>query len=135
MTPNEIYKLPATSTTHELYELSGCYYNHLPEAGEPAFEWSGCETDRVEIRTVKYINYDGRRYWKIATVWFDGCPVMIIQNAGREGDDHAKRFVTDSARLIDMAKHIKSLVETKTLETINPDADLPELTTFYADSL
>lgn len=136
MTANEIYQLPTTDTSHDLYHLAGCYYNHLPEAGGDSGEWVCLKTKRIEVRIVKDFDYDGRRFWKLATVWFDDEPVMIIQNAGREGDDHAARYVTNVAALGFMASHVRSLVQTTDkIDIINPAADMPELTNFYGQSL
>lgn len=135
MTPKQLYEMTPESTEKSLYPLAGCYYNHLPEAGD-SHEWISSETDRVEVRTIKYFDYDGRRYWRLATVWFDSKPVMVIQNAGREGDDHRERFVTDHAQLMAMASHVRSLMKPEEpRDVVAIDADLPELTDFYGQSL
>lgn len=135
MTPNELYKTKAESETSDLDEICGFYYNHVPEAGEDE-GWQYQGTGRVKIKNIKYFSYDERRIWRLATVWFDDIPVMVIQNAGREGDDHSKRFVTDSESLLKMADHLRSLVYVnEEIKTVDCDSDITELTEFYNQSL
>lgn len=134
MTANEIYALTPESTTHALWDLSGCYYNHVAEAGDSS-EWNSKETTRITVKTIKYFNFDGRRIWRLSTVWFDEKPVMIIQNAGREGDDHRERFITDKSLFCEMVTHIRSLAGVEVLEVLDPEKDSPDLTKFYGYEL
>ena len=101
MKPSELYEKHPESVNHDFSYLFGTYYNFLPEIGDDwgwKLDWSkinGLENPRITIKTIKYFNFDGRRFWQLATVWFDDQPIMITRNAGREGDDHATRFVTN----------------------------------------
>lgn len=91
--------------------LVGFYYNHVAEAGEDVANliqgWQLKESERVELRILKDFDFDGRRFWRLASVWFDGEPVMLIQNAGREGDDHARRFVSSSDGFAKLIMHLR----------------------------
>ena len=75
----------------------------------------------------------------MASVWFDGEVVMITQNAGREGDDHSKRFLLDTANYIKMVNYIQSLItpdiKNTTLEVVSLESDIPDLNKFYGDEL
>lgn len=114
----------------------GVYHNHIPEVDQ----WAKYDdTDRIEMQILKYFNFDGRRIWKLATVWFDGSPIMIIQNAGREGDDHVARFITDRSGYYDMVRHIMTLRQPDEVEEgddseyIDIDAERPDLLEFYGN--
>ena len=139
MTPRQIYEMPAERADKELSCLVGCYYNHIPEVGDHWGDWLwGFKQDRVEIKYIKDFYYDGRRIWRLATVWFDGNPIMIIQNAGREGDDHRAKFVTDLDGYIKMVGYIASLLPNEyreSVKTVSIEDDLPELTEFYGQRL
>lgn len=120
----------------------GCYYNHLPELTFDRYEACHVDaSDKVEIKVYKDFRFDSRRFWRLCSVWFDGEPVMIIQNAGREGDDHARRIITDRHRYMQMVDHINSLVRIKVFydelnrDIIEPDSDVPDLIKFYGNTL
>jgi len=139
MTARQLYATPAKQTTHELEILAGHLYNHLPEAGDPA-SWAFLISTEVEIRTLGYRNFDGSRIWHLATVWFQGKPVMVIQNAGRDGDDHVRRYVTDTRGLRMLAGHVKALAFLEVLENddmrvIEEDEEASELSHFYGEDL
>lgn len=133
--PREIYEMVPERVDTDLTWISGCYYNHIPE-----IEWYSVKSqdqDRVKFKTIKFHDYDGRRFWLLGTVWFDDKPVMIVQNAGREGDDHAERFITDFNTYREMVGYIASLIEIEVDEAQPVDIDTPnrKLTTFYNGSL
>lgn len=136
----DLYARAPESVTNELQDLFGCYYSHISELNcesVDAIRFMGLSSPLIEIRTLKYFNYDSRRFWRLATVWFSGLPVMIIQNAGREGDDHAKRFITDADTYKLMVKHIQSLIPPLEMDISSTpdDVDMPELSVFYGDAL
>lgn len=143
MTPNELYDrepeqvvLAIEPDTRLVGYLDGCYYNHVPEVDEHA-QYNA--SDRVECRIYKDFNFDGRRFWRLASIWFDGKPVMIVQNAGREGDDWAKRYVTDQKAYAEMVYHIMSLMKPELdmggHDFVDPDTDIEDLTSFYGNEL
>jgi len=110
-TPNDVYALEpekilsAEFNTHE-YIWWGCYFNHIPEIDQYGkYE----DSDRISIRIYKEFDFDGRRFWRLASIWLDDSPVMIIRNAGREGDDFCDRFVTDRKKYVELVAHILSL--------------------------
>ena len=136
MTPAELYALEPQERTHTLGHLNGFYFKHVPEVDRLPPEDLG---KRIEIRWAKYHNLDYRRYWALGSIWFDGRPFMIIQNAGREGDDHYRRFITDDDTYREAARYLKSieLVTESALDSaiVPLDVDLPGLTEFYGGAL
>lgn len=135
MTPKDLYQRPPESITNEIMCLRGFYYNHIPEISEFQLPWED-PNKRIAIHYYKNYSFDGRRYWALAGVYFDGVPVMIIQNAGREGDDHAKRFVTNADSYQKMLVYLNSLNPLKgEVELVNVDQDIPGLDEFYGYKL
>lgn len=128
MTPNDLYAMTPQEVEKGLSMLTGCYYNHLDGSGLDSFKLGCIEADstRVHIRILKYFCFDGRRIWSLATVWFDGKPIMVIQNAGREGDDHAKRYITDLPGFNEMCAYLNSLLPPERQDG-HPDVVAPDL--------
>lgn len=136
-TPNELYAMTPEEISNDVGRLIGCYYNHIPEIDEYGNLYH-IKTPRIEIKYLKDWCYDGRRVWRLATVWFWDKPVMIIQNAGREGDDHHARFITDPKQYKEMIQYIIALMEIPEPEledVYKPDEDIEGLTEFYDQSL
>ena len=139
MKPKELYALKPESCSHELGMLHGYYYNHVPEL-ETDILPAEDPSKRVVLRWYKNFNFDGRRFWALAAVCFDGMPFMIIQNAGREGDDHHKRFVTDEHTYHQAVLYLKSIALLPDRggpdkDVVDPDVDIKGLTDFYGNSL
>jgi len=125
----------------QLEYFTGSYYNHL---GSEDFDVWGIESiqrsTRVEVKVYKDFDFDGRRFWRLLSVWFDRQPVMILQNAGREGDDYVDRIITDGARYGAMVTHIHSLIRYKQGEVFeedihDQDEDYISLDDFYGNNL
>ena len=140
MKPAELYQREPIRSDSDLTVLFGCHFDHMPEAGAEYWRIEGVEmkSERLEIRYYKDHHYDGRRIWRLASVWFDGEPFMVIQNAGREGDDHAARFITNVEQYKQAVIYVKSLLPPafgKVSDIVSADDDIPDLTEFYSDSL
>ena len=140
MTPNNLYAMAPQRVSNQVRNLAGYHYNHVPEVAKDFFTQAyTISLNRVEIRFLKDWCFDGSRVWQLATVWFDGDPVMIIQNAGHEGDDYTNRFITHVGNFIKMCAHIRGLLPVESSEFINDlvDADqqIEELTNFYGYNL
>lgn len=146
MTPQELYESPYIESTFALSELADGGYNHFPEIETP---WrfheiprdipDGTNT-RIEIRIHGYATQDSRRYWRLASVWYMKRPVMVIRNAGREGDDLVNRWITNEGVYLDMITYLLTLLPialtTETTEDLfDRDTDIPNLTEFYGAKL
>ena len=131
----DIYAMPVEDIYSDLSSLNGCYYSHIPEVDIYSIPEGSVE--RVEIREIKYVDFDGRRIWNLSTIWFDEKPVMIFQNAGREGDDHAKRFITDFDLYTEMVSYLISLQKPDIMHSdiIDPTEKRNDLDNFYGCSL
>lgn len=140
MKPSELYQRTPESIDYDLGLLKGFSYNHLPEITFD-FPWiDGQRADpgkRVRIHYYKNHCFDGRRVWILAGVFFDNKPVMITRNAGREGDDHSSRFVTDPVLYQEMLLYLNTLnpVKSEAGDICNAEDDIPELDSFYGHKL
>lgn len=138
MKPQELYKREPEKVERDINYLFGTYYNFLPEIENPYVWIEPEEVKDMEVKIYKFFDFDGRRFWKLASVWYKGKPVMITRNAGREGDDHATRFVTDEKQYKLMVEYIKSILPvefTKVEDVVDPNEDIKDLETFYGNTL
>lgn len=152
-TPAQVYELPIQRETINLNEIfggnvvgfqevNGCYYQHMPEVDSFCTELKFPE-DAIclKLKVHKFFDFDGRRFWRLSSLWFLGNPFMIMQNAGREGDDHAKRYITDAKMYARAHNYVNSSIiydadtdvagDVVDINTVIGD----ELTTFYGNSL
>jgi hypothetical protein len=99
-------------------------YNH---------DWSGFP---FQVRELKNHSYDGERCWCLRTVWYAGQPFMIVQNAGRGGQDHEDRFITDTQVFNKFISALQEIVIKETpYDVIDPDEDRNDLDFFYDQHL
>lgn len=144
MKASELFHMEPLSTTMNLSFLVGCYYNHVPEVldypmeiGNDGLEWE--RNTAVMARTVAEKNV-GHRVWRMDAIVMDGEPVMVTQNAGRDGDDFFRRFIVNPGKYAEMVGYLGSLVPIKfgtEFETVLLDADeeRADLDNFYGYSL
>jgi len=143
MTPKELYTRTPERIDNNVNRLYGCYFNHVPEIRAVPYcgDFLEDKAKRIEIHYFKDFCFDGRRTWTLAGVKFDGEFIMIIQNAGREGDDYTERFITNKDGYPDMVAYIASLIPPDDLtdqsyaDYIGEDEDLDKLDTFYGNTL
>ena len=104
--------------THEIQETSndlnehlrGCYFDHIPEFCLSA-KLKNPKKPKIIIKVYKECYYDERRFWRLSLVEYKRAPVMIIQNAGREGDDHYKRFIINLPLYKEMIIYLYTIVD------------------------
>jgi hypothetical protein len=134
MTPRELLALEPRRKNNDIYRV----LNEVPDAGlwdiEP-------ETDeRMEWREHAYVDFDGRRIWELASIWFDGKPVVIVQRAGREGRDHHQRFIVDADAYWELVRYSYTLPRSSDASfrelAFDLDQDMgDDLTSFYGCTL
>lgn len=138
MKPREIFDMQPQEVTHDIACLVGCYYDHIPEVGG-LYDFATTICERVSIRVIKHHDYDHRRFWRLCAVMFDGEPIMIIRNAGREGDDHHSRFIVDTKGYAAMVGCIAAMPrkpgKLSAGEEVDIDQDIPDLVSFYGNTL
>lgn len=139
--------------SYNLRPLRGCYYNHIPELASILIS-AECDfnvfyfvdfynlNDKVSIRYLK--DYaDGRKVWVVGIVFYYNSPVMLFQNAGREGDDHYSRYIIDQDAYYMMVGYLLSLVKNEKISN-NYDVNIVvedlnekklEYTNFYYSSV
>lgn len=133
------YHMEVLKTEKDLSILVGFYYSHIPEAVEAGQVdvLRHIKNEKIQIRYHADKIVDASRCWILASVWFNDNPIMIIQNAGRDGDDHACKYVTLLSHYIEMVTYIKGLIKPEfdeiTIPVIDLEKDMPELTEFYGD--
>lgn len=138
MTPRELLARTAPrieTGRNAVYWLKGCYFNHLPEAGE---YWENGIPDDADLTTLEWhefgsIYIDHRRYHSLAGIKFRGEWIMITTNAGREGDDHHERFVLNPDLVWELAKLVSG--KEKNTDVVGLDDDLPSMTYFYGKDI
>lgn len=146
MTPKELLAREPESIENDFAYLVGFRYNFVPEALDQPDQLVETTSERIEIRIFKHFDFDQRRFWRLAAVYFDGKPVMITQNAGREGDDHAHRYLLDEPVYRELIGYLASrprkpqpytgIEVDKKHSMATMDEDLGDkLTTFYGDNL
>lgn len=136
-TPADLYKMEPERVTDSMEHLCGCHYDFLKEVGIDFYEHKYfVKSDKIEVKFLKDWSFDGRRVWQLATVWFEGIPVMVTQTAGREGDDYSKRFVTNQTQFARMCVHIRRLIDVDEVDDlVSEDDEIEGLTEFYGNSL
>lgn len=137
MTANEAYARTAESESMDINFLFSGWGTHLNEISDASYLDDGVN-QRVKVKILKDFNFDGRRFWRMCTIWFDDKPVMITQNAGREGTDHVSRFITDEPLYKEMVTYIKSLMPplfNLNDDIVSPDEDIKLIGNFYDNSL
>lgn len=142
MTPKELYERTPEKIDNDINILTGCYYNFVPEVTGWNW-WIDTNIDlnkHIKIHYYKDYDFDGRRFWRLAAVKYKDEFVMIIQNAGREGDDWAECFITNFEAYVGMIGYLQTLVPCGEIETvenmIDENEDLGDkLVKFYDNEL
>lgn len=126
MTPNEIYTLPAETTTCDLLELDESTFDgiYLLDC-----YWLN---EKILIKTVAKVNIDHRRYISVKTVWFNDKPFMIHLRGGRSGCDAVKSLITDEKTYKEAHSYLLELIlQNLKIETVDADSDCDDLSVFY----
>lgn len=108
-------------------KLIGCYYNHISEIVESS--WDNeifpliIKERGLVVKTIVSFLYDPRRTWEMSFVYYKDIPFMLIQNAGREGDDHSMRYIFNKEWYLQCIRDLKEPVieeyETKFVDDIH----------------
>lgn len=141
----ELYEKEPEYITHDLSVISE-HINEadIPEMYELVWNYPGQIAERIDICILKHFDFDYKpSFWQLATVWFDGNPVMICQNAGRKGGDYTARFITDRDKFFEMCKYIHILFASrfdpsekyKEIKIIDANETRTDLLKFYGNSL
>lgn len=140
MTPQELYNRIPEQEDRNLRILTGCLYNHIPEVSA----LRGLDKAIVDRNTkvlIKYYkdhSFENRYVWRLASVWFEDKPVMIIQNAGLAGEEYKCRFITDTSLYLELIQYLKGLLTTAfvTIEDqVDPTLEIRGLDAFHGSIL
>lgn len=99
----------------DCYKLKGYNFNHIRELldYDEGGQISSFFENGLRVKTLAHYDYDYRRFWDISFVYYKDVPFMMIQNAGREGDDHAIRFI------FDIEKYKECITDLSTIDDFN----------------
>ena len=112
--------------------------SHIRESGVDYWTGELSKNERITVSPIMDFNFDYRRVWTLCAVFFDDKPVMITQNAGREGCDWTKRYIVDKKLFLEMCAYVRSLLNIEELEEITEypyDEQCTGYTDFYGNSL
>lgn len=133
----DIYCLPANTLNLSDWVLREDWFpelsNVLPSLGSAEFDEMENE-NRLHVRQLINNSTDGGyRVALMHTVWFDDQPVFIVQNEGRSGRDHVKRWVTNNEKYGALLAYIisKAAVPSGNYDLISPDAWVYEEDVFH----
>lgn len=132
MKPSEIYSLNPIKKTKEIW----CLEKHISEDLVQHYNIDRSKNEQIEIRYYADYCFDGRRVWEFFSVWFNNKPFMICEEAGREGDDHTREFITNKEVFLEAVQYLNSLSdEENSLCVYNEDDEIENMGTFYGYQL
>lgn len=114
-----------------------CFVEEELKEDLPEFGYNDKILDKdgfVDIAVHKDHCFDGRRCWYLAVVYYQNNPIVIVQRAGREGDDHANRFITDEEKYKEALNYFRSQMNEKSYNVCDIDSDI-EIDDFYGYNL
>ena len=75
MTPRELYALPSQTILYNPFEsLIDEGWNHTNNDVTYEYGDKFKDSERLEVRVIKHFDFDFKRFWRLATVWFDEHP-------------------------------------------------------------
>jgi len=131
MKPSELYKLKEIGVETDIYSLRKCL------DGLDDLSYEGVESiEGLEQRIHGFHSFDGERSWELSSIWYKDRPFMVLQEAGRGGDDHVETFLTDKEVLKELKLKIAELLDQhKKTISFSPDEDIEDLDCFYGHEL
>ncbi len=132
MRPLDIYNSPTREVTRRFWPLTG--FLDLMSIGNLNFKDEN--NTRIELKEHFFCSYEDDLDYisKISSLWFDGHPVMVLREAGEDGDGYRDIFVTDAARFGEARAYMLSL-DTDNAPVFNAEEDIPKLDKLYGRSL
>lgn len=132
--PAELYNLrPSLTDTCATHVIE----MHIPEVDRFRLDHSAIEDGKLfETRMLVSHSFDGRRTWELATVWFDGRPVMVVNSSGRDGDEYHERWITDGEQYGKLVTWLNTFTEHgEVTGYVKPDTVIPAMTEFYGSTI
>lgn len=138
MKPIDLYKRepiktePLSEFLSFRYDKINAFFPDLEEGDEYNY------SHRATIHYYKDYCFDGRRGWVLASISFEGDPVMVVQMAGRENEDHLKCFITNEPMYNSLVQYMKTLavvIPETNPNVVNANDDIEDLTKFYSVDL
>lgn len=127
---SKIFELPSQELKLEDWVLRGDWFPELPdphrlESSEVLAVLAA--EGRLAVKQLVYLYVDGSRDASMHTLWFDGTPVAIVQNAGRSGRDHQRRWVTNGPVFLALEQYLVSkMLSDEDLDVVDPESEVYE---------
>lgn len=115
----DVYALPGKPIPLTDYILSDTWIPEVPDLAYSMEYAALAAMDEEGILTVRELVFqynDGDRTAGMYTLWFNGAPVAIVQEAGRGGRDHNKRWITDANLFFMLCQYLRTKLSDGTLE-------------------
>ncbi len=141
MKASDIYEMGVVKTVTHPPEFGGSFRGFLFPSLDNQDLWDIAEAKNLKVVEKVHVFYcpDGRRTWRLSSMWFSGAPFMVIQTAGREGGDWQKAYVTDDVLYKSAVIYLHSLIPIDLdidHKIINQDEDVGDLyTCFYGHDI
>lgn len=133
MKPNELYQCKPDKEDKDVYKVR----DFFPEVYN-IYDFDEDHYVNLTRFSIKYYAdpyIDGYRVWRLASIWIDNKPFMVIQLAGRGGRDHTGKFITDSELYVKCVQYLQSFCPiVNDFDVFNPEEDISTLTKFCGSS-
>jgi hypothetical protein len=127
ITLNTIYALPCETLNLAHVGLREDWFPELESTGSDLYAIQDqLVTDgrlgRLMVKQVLYHYIDGERDASMNSLWFDGQPVALVQNAGRGGRDHQAQWVSNEIGYRALMQYLRDLMaQANPLQITDPD--------------
>ena len=130
MTPKEIFELDPIRSA-DTYFLEGHFSDAL---GVWDHDWLE-SLRRITVDIVADYVCEYHRSWTLSCVRLDGEPVMILQAAGRGGDDYREEYVVDGAKHKELEDLLRESVDKPGPHVVGMNEDYSYFTSFYGENM
>lgn len=136
MTPKMVYVLPPCRDPHDTHDLLYYVVKQLTSNSGYALAIDITMATRVTVRLHAVHEFDYRRTWQLFSLCLDKDPVMLVQIAGREGDDYYHQFITNVSQYHVMVAYLRSLSaevlgDDEITSVLDAEMACEDLTSFY----
>lgn len=133
LTIRELLDAPVTEKTHDV----GRVLEYFDAVDEYSFNWEQAEkTGMARVDYYLDVCFDGRRGMTLGCIYFEGEPVLVFQQAGRENRDYKAHWIISRERKRAMTHWLMEFVEDPDWENeTSLDEKIPELSYFYGNSI
>lgn len=138
---NDLFKIPGKLSYCAVNENHPFEFNQLHEVFFEAevdfYLVEEKKNTRVSTRVIYDPYIDGNRCQTMATIWYNGSPIGIVQVGGRSGRDFQRRFITNLVDYKNAVEYIRSLYSNDedpvVSDYLDPEKATRDLNNFYGN--